>query len=364
MRTSYFKILAIFCLYSGCSESSDLIEGIDFPESENIEGEKVLIDELSWQVEVAGDYIFCELESSKTELYNVYQAGDLSFVGTVGNRGQGPDEFIGAQYSGQYFYDSLGNTNIWVNDAPKFRISALNLNSSLKTNKTIVSNRLRHHPKYNFQNALFVLGESDLAGFQPGFIEGTNLKPLNFLTNGVLSSVGSYPRVKNSNDIPGANSLFKNLDYVHLGMKPDQEKFAVALSHYDRVDIYNRDGSLVKSIGHSENYRQYEAHEIFSETKGLVGIKNYYMTVRTTDKYIYAVSHGRDRKADVEGITYSSEIRVFAWDGSIIRVLKCPNDLISLAIDEKRGFLYGHDMSIEGMVRFDITELIESYEKP
>ncbi|MFY0593691.1 BF3164 family lipoprotein [Roseivirga sp.] len=362
----YRLIYLILIVFACCACVTDVTHESDefesFEITLNIQGERVLNDELGWQINVVGSYLICEQEVTDNDnsVYHVFDSETLDFLGTAGLRGQGPNEFTGAQYSGQ-FYNVGDQTVIWVNDAPKYAIRAINLHESISSGVTKIEKSLKHHPKHNLQNNLFVLGSSDLAGYQPGYVPGTNITPLNIVKRGVIEGFGEYPRVKNEGSVSGGGESFRNLRRIALRMKPDQQSFVVAMRYYDQLDLFDNDGSLTRSIKHSDNYSLYDANEILDANRRITGLRQYYKTLDVTDNYIYALYY--NRKVERGGIEFiekrPSQIRVFDWDGNPKFLLECPDDLVSLSVDEERGWLYGHDISEERFMRYDISKMFK-----
>lgn len=365
MRRSNPAYFLMFFMFLSCSTTSVKDAGDEFVSFEttlNIQGERILVDELGWQINVVGSYLICEQEvtDSDKSIYHIFDSETLDFLGTAGLRGQGPNEFTGAQYSGQ-FYKEGDQTIIWVNDAPKYVIRAINLDESISSGVTKIENSLNHHPKHNLQNNLFVLGSSDLAGYQPGYVPGTNLTPLNIVKRGVIEGFGEYPRVKNEGSVPGGGESFRNLRRIALRMKPDQQSFVAAMRYYDQLDLFNSDGSLIRSVKHSDHYSLYDANEILDSNRRITGLTQYYRTLDVTDNYIYALYYNRKvERGSSESIDKRpSQIRVFDWNGNPKYLLECPDDLVSLSVDEERGWLYGHDISEERFMRYDISKMFK-----
>ena len=303
----FLTCVSFMCSCGGTETSSD--DNFVFEETIDLVGEEVFANELYWIVDVAGPYIFFEQNANQNELYHVYNAADMTFLGEVGKRGQGPGEFYGAQYSGQSENRS-GEISIWVNDAPRFRISSINITASLRLGETVINRSIRHHPRYNFQNALFVLGESKLVGHQPGFIPETNLNPLNILNDDVLRPIGDYPEISNIEEVSGGERRSKVFNKAAVAMKSDQSRFVVAMGYYDRLDIYDVQGMLVKSLRDPMKYVSYNAHEIFDADTRLIHGIQFYKTLTVTDNFIYAVYHDRKLNVDTDKNKFSTEIRV------------------------------------------------------
>lgn len=370
--TKAVSVFATLILIVSCNEvQQPETEDFEFAKTIELTGQQVFSDELNHIVETAGDYVLLE-QSSKDisgDVYNVYDASSLEFLGSVGKRGQGPGEFYGAQYAGQYYMEN-GDTFIWVNDAPQYRITSINITESLKSTKTVFGRVIKHHPKYNFQNALFVVDGGGLVGYQPGFIPNTNKYPLHILKGGISvevkggeedwTDVGEYPVLRGKGTIPNGEKFSAGFRRAYISMKPDQSRFVVAMKYYDRLDIFDRNGGLVKSVRHSVRYKEYNAREVYApDTR--IKVKNrvdYYQRVVTTDKYIYALYHNRIMGEFNDELGEGVEIRVFDWNGEMKTLIKCPDNLLLMSVDEKNGFMYGHIYDEQKFMRYSLKDVL------
>ncbi len=377
LSISWVCIFLLIVASVSCSEEKLAKEDVgigdfDFEKTVTLSGEQILENELSYLIETAGDYLLLEQDSKDTSqnVYNVYSAKDLTFLGAIGKRGQGPGEFYGAQYAGQHFKEG-DDVFIWVNDAPQYRITSINVTESLKSGQTVYGRVVKHHPKYNFQNALFVVGTSDLIGYQPGYIPNTNRYPLHVLKGGASLSelrsgneswtdVGEYPKVHGLDLVPNGekySAIFRRAD---IAMKPDQSRFVVAMKYYDRLDIFKRSGDIVESVQHPERYREYNAAEVY-DPETMVKVKDrydYYQNVVATDEYIYALYYNRNMGELNAEMGEGIEIRVFNWDGEPKFLLKCPDNLLIISVDEKNAFLYGHIEDEQKFMRYSLEKIL------
>ncbi|TCK99522.1 hypothetical protein EV198_3350 [Roseivirga ehrenbergii] len=355
----FFLILMSLALLFGCSSKKS--EGKDANNTNNetqvknlLVGDQILKDDLGLIVHVVGPYLLTKQGQDNNDkvVFKVYDLDDLSFLGNVGLRGrQGPNTFYGVNYSGQ-FYENDGDYIIWVNDPPKFRISAINITQSLKKKETVIERYIQHDPELDFMNALFVVDLVNLAGNQPGFHLGSNIKPLNIYKDGELSSYGDYPLVTNSDKFPEWNGG-RNFNSVRLIMKPDESRFAVGMLHYDRLDILDKEGELINSNRDVENYKTYDVNDIYySDMAMKEGVKFYYVGAYATNDLLFTLYYDVKR-VEYEGI-YPTIIRVFDWDGNLKHELNCPDHLWNISVDEENGYLYGGSYTQEKLMRYNI----------
>lgn len=358
-------LAAIGLLFLSCAnEEKTETQSFDPEQRFELKGEKVFENEFSWQIESAGEYLLFEqnTETKENDLYHVYRAANLEFLGSVGERGQVPYGFIGAQYCGQYYVEN-GNTIFWVNDAPKRRISAINIEGSLDSDFAVIDRFIEHKPWHDFMNALYVLNEDGLAGHQPGFIKGSNQQPLYILKNKEskeLISAGKYPEVRNIKDFAQGERIAGNFNRLSMAMKPDMSRFVIAFKLYDRLDVFDDDGKLVTSVRHPEKYEEYNAFNVLdmSLKAPIVNVTTYYQKVVVTDDLIFALCLDRKKGVELED-NPSVQIRVFDWFGKLKYLLNCPNDLVTIAVDMANKKLYGHDALTQSFLQFDISMLDE-----
>lgn len=343
----------------------------EFEEVIQLKGERVFSHELGSSVEIAGEFLLFELPSKDTSenVYNVYDIKSLEFLGSVGKRGQGPGDFFGAQFAGQVDYVD-NDVSIWVNDAPQFRITSINLTQSLRLSKTVAERVIRHHPEHNFQSYLYVVDNRELVGYQPGYIPNTNLFPLHILRGGALSAgerngkeelihVGAYPEVENIGRIPNGRNFEKAFNSALVTMKADQSRFAVGFRQYDRLDIFDADGNMVESIRHPERYKNYNATDVYAPSLKwkIRNLMDFYRKVISTDKYIYTVYQNRNMGEFNDENGEGVDIRVFDWNGKLKFLLKCPDNIWTLAVDEKNGYIYANVDNEERFMRYDVKEV-------
>ncbi|MCC5943580.1 MAG: hypothetical protein JJT94_01490 [Bernardetiaceae bacterium] len=82
----------------------------------------------------------------------------------------------------------------------------------------------------------------------------------------------------------------------------------------------------------------------------------YYFDACVTDNYIYALYLEQPESKYLDEPT-STEIHIFDWDGNPVANIKTEDYLISIAIDEERGKIYGLDFFHEKILMYDMPEL-------
>ncbi|WP_420385342.1 hypothetical protein [Roseivirga sp.] len=351
--------LVIVSVLAGCSGSPvndvEVEPGII---KESLVAEQFLEQEIGMAPYIVGPYLLIKQNQNRVDrvVFSVYNSKDLSYLGSLGERGrEGPDTFYGASYWGQHI-EREGEYLIWVNDPPRFRISLINITKSLQEGRTVIERRVTHKPEYDFMNALFVVDSVGLVGHQPGYQNGTNMAPLVMLRNGEFQLYGEYPEVTNVQN-PEQWRNGANFNNINLSMRPDQSRFAVAMRHYDRLDIFNNVGNKVASYIDNDRYRLFDYGEIYDSKMYFMGtLKNYYIDSWVTQEFIFTLYYNATFDEDKE--FHPSTIRVFDWDGNLRAELACPDHIWSISVDEEKGFLYAGSAEQEALFRYDIKSIL------
>jgi hypothetical protein len=123
------------------------------------------------------------------------------------------------------------------------------------------------------------------------------------------------------------------------------------MNHFDRIDIFNLDGTLKKSMGPEASPLKINAAKPLEEQTQL-----YYTVLRLTDQYIYALYYNQPNIEYGEKLT-STQIHVFDWEGNGVYQIHVPDYLMSFSVDEKRGYIYGVDFYNQKNLRYACERL-------
>ena len=358
--TACLLLLITFSITISCSNysSSSIVEEAIIVDS--LVSEQFLEEEVGLAPLIVGPYLLIMQDQNRPDkvVFTVYNSSNLEFLGNIGLRGrQGPDTFYGASYWGQY-EERNGDYLIWVNDPPRFRVSLINITKSLQEGRTVIERRVTHKPEYDFMNALFVVDSVGLVGHQPGYQNGTNMAPLVMLRNGEFQLYGEYPKVNNILDEERWKK-WANFNSVSLSMKPDQSRFAVAMDHYDRLDIFDRDGQFIMSYRDPEKYALYNYSDIITPSKSVPKqYKDYYYGTAATEDFLFTLYY--DVSVEKWDEFHPTTIRIFDWDGNLKAELFCPDKLWNLSVDEENGYLYGGSYQQETLFRYNIESVLKA----
>jgi hypothetical protein len=178
----------------------------------------------------------------------------------------------------------------------------------------------------------------------------------------ITKTVPLFPVVKKMSD--DLDFVYRKYNYLytsHIGLKNDKTKIASAMSAFNRIDIFDTDGILEKSVLEGaeipkDDIQSYLAAEIGDNRALMI----HYNAIYTTDNYIYALYYGQ-AKSDYAMKLIETEIRIFDWAGKPLSKIKVPDYLLNFSIDEERGLMYGVDYSNGKSLQYDIKKIIYEF---
>lgn len=361
MLSSIWALTLNSCKKSDNKEK-DVLDFKNFPKSYQLDsGQEVLSNDLGYAIAVVDTFILVKQRQNDltNKVFNVYDL-NLSFLGNIGSRGSGPSEFIGTGFSYQYLKEQ-NDISIVINDFPQSQISIVSLKESLKRDTTIIKKQIEYHPKYDFSSALFITNDGGIIGRQGGLGYKTNIYEIHILKNGQkeLLSYGEYPTVANLDSQPSFEP--ETVNAGALTKHPIYDKYASALFYYDQLRIYDSNGQTLRTIK-SSDFKEYSADKISSNNPQVNNLRIYNRSVISTSNFIYSLVYDQAKSdLDIEFIPVT--IRVFDWDGNLKGILKCPDYLTNISVDEKNGYLYGDSFQEEGFKRYSIKEFLEDEKK-
>ncbi len=356
-------LLAILFILFTCSredKNSELISIADFPIQYNLNpGKQILVNDLGYGVSLVDTFLIIHQSQVNKDknLLNIYDVKTLEFLGSVGKYGaQGPNEFIGSSYAGQYVKDEDG-IHIWINDFPKSRMIALSIDKSLKAGTTIVKETIKYKPEYDFSGELFLGEQNYMIARQGGMEYNTNTNQFNVLkTKGdELQSFGEYPEIKNVESTESNPYEWVNSGY--MAAHPNRSKYAYGLFYYDLLRIFDESGNILNTIK-TTNYREYDAQNVVTKVEEENELRVYYRSFKTTEKYIFALVHDQKLTNAVD-VPIPVSIRVFDWTGKLVAIINIPDYIISFAIDEVSGRLFAYLFEGETFLEYDISEILK-----
>lgn len=360
MRLSkIFYIILIFIL-SSCAykrSSSDFI----FENEYTVEGAQILSEEFSInQLFAINNYLF-GYQKTGQYFFKIYNIETLSEIGEICKRGKGPNEFPSFLILNQY--ETCGiDLCIWVHDLNVGKLTKVNVKESLEKGETVVLNEIATKSQSSFFNA-FVIDSSLVVGRSTNSIIDMNrLQLYNPINDSIIRTIPLFPKidVTRSNDDINFRMVKYNPLYVgSIGLKPDKTKIASAMTSFNRIDIFDVNGDLYKSIVEGPEIPEYLKNYLNSdEDNSESTLQYFYSSIFTSNNFIYALYIGQ-MLSEYGGKSIPTQLRIFDWEGNPLVRININDYLFSFTIDENRGLLFGVDYYNEKLLRYDIKRIIE-----
>jgi len=329
--------------------------------SVNLIGEQIL-DSLYDAIElnVVDTLLFVRLKGGQ-DLFKIFSSSNLSFVMNLGVYGDGPEEWKAPRYCGQYTKTS-SSYSIWINDVFKRQFMLVEINGK----DVNVAKEYKISPILNLDRDLFYLDSNRLAGNNGmDAIQKSRMCFYNPITDS-CEFVWDFPEINDKEKFTRVE-LF-DIYYDHLKMKSNGSFFVSTLERFNRIDIMNHKGVIIKSsLGDVGNgYYKSEVSD-YKTNEGLRSLSCYYTWLQVTDENIYAL-YLNQSDDDYNYIPKPVEIHVFDWELKPKYKLFVDDYLICFAVDEKNGWVYGLDYYNEKIIRYNMTNvfnelIIQDYEE-
>lgn len=310
-----------------------------FPKEQNIIGESHEIF-ISPQFMGICDTLLFIINNKKENIVNVFNSTNLSFIGSFGNRGKGPNEYMSAQFYGQYTIDNKG-INVWIMDGNSRKLHLINVEESLKTNNSTQPIKEKFLTRNTgFERSVFYINDSLIIGSSQS--SNGHL----YLYNPILDEIKwtkFYPELETENE-----ETFGLLWLDMNSLKPDGSKIACAFYSFNRIDIYSTDGKFEFSV----TYNPDNLPEIIPKEELVDSDQNkvFYLDVYSTNNYIYAL-YCNSTSDNLYNSDFKSEIHVFNWNGDPVSIYRSDIAFDRIVVDEKNKIIIGGHYITDG----DIT---------
>lgn len=265
-------------------------------------------------------------QSSRDEIIKLYNVDELSLLTSFGAKGEGPDEFSDSPTVLQP--QLIKKNTLELYDWSKKRILGVRLDTLINKEEFFTSYE-------------FLLPPEVMDAQEAGKI-GENLYVASgFLSNGYVAFINEntleinyipFDDVEELEDVTiQEKKWFFN---VWPAINTSHQKIVLGMERFNRVLIYNFDGTLHKNIRFNEYKPDFKAKR--------EDIPYYYTRVFTTEKYIYAAWLGKSVTEIEEqlnrGEAPESEIHVFDWDGNPVKRLNLEENFVStFSIDARNN---------------------------
>ena len=339
MRTYVFLSACLLALLSSCSTKKEQKEVVvQSLKHELLMGDEYLIgrvsdmtlmnDSIPVVINVASDKIFQVLDHSRKKLIE------------VGNVGQGPDDFLlsfGLLPSAENAFS--------VSDVNRRRFSTVHLNPEDD------SWRVEHHFKYDSISHIYIKPIANNRYVATGIYEDCHLMLLD--EKGMpLKGFGEWPyQDEQEKKVPGTTRA--RVYQGKLEVSPSRDKLVFAVMSGDMLYFYRvlPNGEL-ELISKQEN-----AYAHYDHTNGAHygSSPMYNMDACTTEDYVYTLYSGRNLKEHGMKCFDANLIRVYDWEGKLVKKLQLDIDVKQIAVTKDNRKIYAiADLPDPVLVEFEL----------
>lgn len=250
-------------------------------------------------------------------------------IAQFGRRGEGPGEF-----------EDAWNMGLIPNRENAFSVYDTKL-LRLTVIKVKKKGMLKLHPSIL---KIIKLHSTKGLPYYPIFVSDSSIVASGLYTNNRLAFFGDKGKVyrytgmtpPGPSNIPGTikNQAYKGI----LRMKSDGTKMVLACHFGDRLEFYNKSGKLYKIV-EGKIKPEYELQNVNGnpvmglDSKTRLG----YLDIKCTNNYIFVLFSGRKMHS---GYEVANTIRVFDWNGKLVKVMKLNENIECIAINDKKNILY------------------------
>mgnify|MGYP000495302338 CR=1 FL=1 len=289
--------------------------------------------------------------SSVFSLFKVDQ-DSYSHIYDFGKIGDGPSEFENEVYYTNQFYTLNGELKIWVYEMNKTKYSLINITKTLEREKVILDKEIRIKPGLSYQD-LFYINENKIVGNSDNL--SLKMKRLTFynpILDTVSKSIKLNTKIKNlkKNDLNYTQQSYNPIFLNILRYNSKKEKLVSAMVSMDKIDIFNTDGDLEKSIFNKNNkikeVKDYESNP-----------KTFFADMVLTNDYIYTLYSG-ELTSDYYGKSLPTKIKVYDWNYDLKAVINIKESLNFISVDEENAKIVGVSITQEKTVEYSIKEFL------
>lgn len=369
-KKNTWPLLALLLLM-GCSGERDNEElGVntikanraDFPAKVMLEGEEIIQDDYHHHHKVyILDTVLLTTSNAGDYHFHAYHTQTQEYLGSMGVRGEGPDEWtMPSTTTGQHEVTEEG-LFLWFFDYQRGHLSKIDLTKTLQSGSPypILATSFRIDGRKFPYFQLFYLSDEKLVG--DCWIteqDRVRIKSYNPKTEEVKKSP-LFPSMKNLHLLPAEviNSLYSSPFVKH----PTKNLFVQAMFVMNRIDIFDEDLNLLKSVVDGENWQDdyYDAKDINPASAYLKERIDGYDGLAATRDFIFALEM---KKASGNAANRpESFVRVYDWEGRPVCLLQFGNNFNAIAVDEAEGMFYATDYANEMVLRYDIKNLMDGW---
>lgn len=324
-----------------------------FPKEFTLTGKGFVVDDelmrYPYRIRQKGNYVYVLDLHGKENFCHLFHKDNLACVASFAQRGNGPQEVLQA-----LCMDVQSEDSIWVYDTHKREVTRW----SYSSDKGMVSlcESVRIEDKMTYSSNCAFWGDSlffftDMSG---------NNRVLKCNVHGkVVDRIGTIPTEKKVNEnLKGTLAQAWN---SFLSYNPKKQLLVVATQLGDVIELYDLQNDTNKKLCGSLGEPLYQiTQDGWPVPVGIMG----YSDIQITDRYIYAVFHGRTFKEISNNPTGTPDggeyIHVYAHDGTPIYRLVLDHAIYGIDVDEENGIIWATDVNTEEqIVKYQLPTFLE-----
>lgn len=337
----------------------------DFPAKALLEGEEILRDDYYHHHKVfILDTVLLTTSNAGDYHFHAYHTQTQEYLGSLGVRGEGPDEWTMPQTTnGQYEVTESG-VFLWFFDYRRGHLSKIDVTQTLRSGSPypVIDKSISIDGKKFPFFVLFYVNDEKLVGdCWMTEQDRVRIKSYNPKTEDARRST-LFPTMENIHLLPAEviNSLYTTTFAIH----PTKNLFVQAMATFNRIDIFDEDLNLLRSVVDGENWQDdyYDARDINPASNYLVERVDGYNGLVATHDFIFALER-KKKPSDNTATRPESFVRVYDWEGRPVCLLQFENNLNAIGVDEAEGMFYATDYANEMVLRYDIKDLMDGWKE-
>lgn len=288
------------------------------------------------------DSILLIIDFRNKHLIYTYNINSKKFLGSFGERGKGPNEFINTPGTFPEFRTEGKEIYFRLSDLGKRELYDIKLFESSESNKIKIAKTFIIPPELPLKNYHF-LNDSIIAG-----TDMNNNGSLFFFNINKDHIVKWQKRTKVYTSVHPNHKFLINREQIWIS--PDKQKIVGILIYPKIINVYNNQGDFVKII---KDHEQPELH--FSlPYMGNILAKNaqYYNEVLLSNEYIIV-----NNQKIIAKPYPKNEILIFNYSGQPIARYQLDITTFSIAVDWDKYLLYAYDYYYDKFVYYNLEGL-------
>ncbi|MBX2964563.1 MAG: hypothetical protein KF845_00355 [Cyclobacteriaceae bacterium] len=354
------KAVLYICMLTGalCDSCSkpEKMQQVHFNNSYSLGGDPLGIEMAETSGLFAIDNYLIASQFSGDHFLKVYDAATYHELGSLAKKGSGVNEFPSIAIIDQY--ERCGDDHcMWVHDLNKGELIKINLTKSLRSQTTIVDQKVMTRSESRFHTAFYIDSLRVVGRSTNSTPQMNRLQVYNPHSDLILKTVPLFPEIERARtELDFVVNKYNTLYVSNIGIKPDKTRIASAMCSFDRIDIFKTDGELERSIfdgkeipdNNIEYLDEIDSHKL----------QMYYGGIFTSDDYIYTLYYGQPF-SEYGRSPIPTQIRIFNWSGNALCKIDVKDYLYNFTIDEMNGVMYGVDIVNKRILKYNIKKILD-----